>query len=84
MSTLISCPHCGSRPFHEFRYGAEATAKRPGADVYIDPASLASLLYESDNPKGLASEWWQHSAGCRLWFVLQRDTRTDRIAGVPL
>ena len=80
MSTLIPCPHCGDRPVQEFRYGSEAPASRPQTDSSIDPVSLSSLLYDSVNPKGLASEWWHHTAGCRLWFAIQRDTATDLIA----
>ena len=29
-----------------------------------------------DNPKGPFRERWVHSAGCRRWFVVTRDTVT--------
>jgi sarcosine oxidase subunit delta len=76
MSLLIPCPHCGRRPVQEFRYGGEATARRPTAG---DAEALATLLYDSDNARGSASEWWQHAAACRTWFVLTRDTARDTI-----
>lgn len=79
MSALVPCPHCGPRPMAEFRYGGEAGAPRPlPAD---DDATLATRLYDADNPKGPADEWWQHGAGCRTWFVLRRDTTSDRPEG---
>lgn len=80
MSLLIPCPHCGRRPVQEFRYGGEAPARRPASDD--DGGSLAGLLYDSDNPRGAAAEWWQHVAGCRTWFVLTRDTARDTITEV--
>jgi sarcosine oxidase subunit delta len=30
---------------------------------------------------GPHDEWWTHSAGCRQWFVVRRDTRTHEILG---
>lgn len=83
MSALLPCPHCGLRPIQEFRYAAEATSARPDPDAALDDAALASWLYESDNPRGTATEWWQHAAACRTWFVLERDTLRDTIAGQP-
>ena len=34
------------------------------------------------NPKGSFAERWAHSAGCRRWFNLLRDTATHRILAV--
>jgi len=34
------------------------------------------------NPKGVLAERWVHSAGCRRWFNLQRDTVSHRIVAV--
>ncbi len=78
MSALLHCPHCGRRPVQEFRYGGEGSWARPAAEADLDEAALASWLYDSDNTRGPAQEWWQHAAGCRLWFVLTRDTARDR------
>lgn len=79
MSLLLPCPHCGRRPVQEFRYGGEAPARRPAPDGSHDGADLAGVLYESDNPRGAAHEWWQHTAGCRAWIVFARDTRRDMV-----
>ena len=50
----------------------------------MDEQALAAWLYESDNPKGAAEDWWQHAAACRTWFVLARDTTRDAvIASAP-
>jgi sarcosine oxidase subunit delta len=34
------------------------------------------------NTKGLHHEQWNHSAGCRRWFYVERDTVTYRIKTV--
>lgn len=83
MSALLSCPHCGPRPVQEFRYAAEASSARPEPDAVLDNIALSSWLYDGDNPRGLATEWWQHVAACRAWFVLRRDTMRDTTAGEP-
>jgi heterotetrameric sarcosine oxidase delta subunit len=49
-----------------------------------DPASLsdeewARFLFFRDNPKGPFAERWHHSAGCRRWFNVVRDTVTNEI-----
>jgi heterotetrameric sarcosine oxidase delta subunit len=41
------------------------------------------FVYLRDNPRGPHQELWHHSAGCRQWFKVLRDTRThDILAGV--
>ena len=39
------------------------------------------MIYLRDNPLGPHDEWWLHSAGCRQWFRVRRDTRTHDILG---
>jgi sarcosine oxidase delta subunit len=29
-------------------------------------------------------EWWQHRFGCEVWFLAERDTRTNEVKGVEL
>ncbi len=36
-------------------------------------------VYLRDNPRGPHDELWLHSAGCRRWFKVRRDTRTHDI-----
>ncbi|PDH58924.1 MAG: sarcosine oxidase subunit delta, partial [SAR116 cluster bacterium MED-G06] len=33
-----------------------------------------------DNPKGLFLERWRHTAGCRRWFNMARDTAAEAAA----
>jgi len=74
---LIPCPWCGRRAQLEFTYGGDATAKRPAFDAPED--AWVQFVYLRDNPAGPHEELWQHSAGCRQWFRVRRDTRTHEI-----
>ena len=75
----ISCPWCGPRAQVEFTYGGDATVKRPAPDA--PTAAWVEFVYMRDNPAGLHDELWQHSAGCRQWFRVTRDTLTHEITG---
>ena len=77
---LITCPHCGERPQTEFTYGGDATVTRP------DPASASTKawldhVYLRENPRGPHAEWWQHTAGCRQWIKVLRNTWTHEVLG---
>jgi heterotetrameric sarcosine oxidase delta subunit len=74
---LIPCPFCGPRSQVEFTYGGDATVKRPADDA--SQSAWFDYVYLRDNPRGPHDEWWLHSAGCRSWFKLRRDTRTHDI-----
>ena len=76
---LIPCPWCGPRNQIEFTYGGDATVQRPGNDS--PEAAWEAFVYMRDNPSGPHDELWLHSAGCRSWFKLRRDTRTHDILG---
>jgi heterotetrameric sarcosine oxidase delta subunit len=76
---LIPCPWCGPRNQIEFTYGGDATVRRPALAASED--EWVRYVYVRDNPMGLHEEWWTHSAGCRQWFVVWRDTRTHEIFG---
>lgn len=84
---LIPCPWCGPRAQSEFTYGGDATVQRPDADAA--EAEWVAFVYLRDNRSGPHDELWHHSAGCRQWFHVRRDTRTHAIAssarpGAPL
>ncbi len=84
---LIPCPWCGPRNQIEFTYGGDATMRRPAPAA--PEAEWVRYVYVRDNPMGPHVEWWSHSAGCRQWFRLHRDTRTHDILasaepGAPL
>ena len=77
----IPCPHCGERDVSEFRYGGDASKKRPEHGSG-GPKTWADYVFVFDNPKGPHEEFWQHTLGCRQWFRLKRNTATNEILGV--
>ena len=42
-------------------------------------AQWADYVFARTNPKGRHAERWSHSAGCRRWFNVVRDTVTHEI-----
>ncbi|MGH7095891.1 MAG: sarcosine oxidase subunit delta [Stellaceae bacterium] len=78
---LIRCPWCGKRDEVEFRYGGEAHISRADPEA-ADDTAWADYLYMRINPRGVIAERWVHSAGCRRWFNLLRDTVSHRILAV--
>lgn len=79
---LIECPFCGPRDETEFSCGGEAHIARPLAENKISDADFADYLFMRDNPKGLFLERWRHSAGCRRWFNMARDTVSHDVVEV--
>jgi heterotetrameric sarcosine oxidase delta subunit len=73
---LIECPWCGPRDEVEFRYGGQAGVAYPNDPEALDDAAWAAFVFFRDNPKGPFAERWVHSAGCRRWFNVVRDTLT--------
>ena len=80
---IINCPYCGARE-SEFACGGEAHIARPLAENSINDAEFAEYLFLRYNPKGLFLERWRHTAGCRRWFNVARDTLTHEIIEVYL
>jgi len=80
MASLITCPHCGTRPKEEFSIRGAAAPRRPSAgdrdEVWY------AYVYVRDNPKGRTQEYWHHAAGCRRFLVVERDTLTHEVFGV--
>jgi heterotetrameric sarcosine oxidase delta subunit len=77
----IPCPCSGLRAMAEFTYGG-ADMTRPAAALPLDPAAgpdadWNDYVYRRDNPAGPHRELWFHAAGCRRWFAVTRDTRTN-------
>jgi len=79
----IPCPWCGLRDETEFSYGGEAHIVRPKDPYIMTDEAWADYLFMRENTRGLYEEQWCHSAGCRRWFPLTRDTVTSRIAAAP-
>ena len=76
---LIECPWCGPRNEIEFHYGGQAGVPYPEAPATLTDEEWSRFLFVRDNPKGLFHERWCHSAGCRRWFSLHRDTVTHEM-----
>jgi len=79
---LIACPYCGPRDEVEFHYGGQAHVARPTNAEALSDAEWADYLFLRDNPKGPFRERWVHTAGCRRWFNMLRDTATHRIIAI--
>ena len=75
---LLGCPNCGARNVSEFRYGQEYTP-RPRDPMACSDEEWARYLYLRDNRIGYQTEWWYHNAGCGLWFLAERHTKTNEI-----
>ena len=79
---LIDCPYCGPRAEVEFRCGGEDGIQRPGPFDKVSEVAWSDYLFFRQNPKGAHRERWVHSAGCRRWFSVVRDTVTHRIIAI--
>jgi len=78
----IQCPWCGPRDESEFSFGGEAHIVRPLQPESLDDAEWADYLFMRKNTKGLHPEQWCHTAGCRRWFNVVRDTISNDIHSV--
>jgi heterotetrameric sarcosine oxidase delta subunit len=76
----IHCPFCGERDHSEFTYGGDATVIYPALDAPME--AWIDAVYVRRNPQGPHRERWQHSDGCRLWLIVERDTLTHAITSV--
>ena len=72
----IPCPWCGPRDETEFHYGSEAGVAYPENREEISDEDWAKYVFFRANPKGWFAERWVHSAGCRRWFNVWRNTVT--------
>ena len=81
MSFLLSCPNCGPRDVNDFAYAGEVTS-RPQASPGV--RDLADYVYFRRNVAGVQREWWYHRFGCEVWFLADRDTRTNEVLRVEL
>lgn len=75
---LIYCPYCGeTREEQEFSYAGEALIERPGLEVTDE--EWGDYLFKRKNIKGVTTEQWAHSAGCRKLFVVERNNISNEI-----
>ncbi|MFK7734192.1 MAG: sarcosine oxidase subunit delta [Pseudomonadales bacterium] len=72
---LIHCPYCEeTRDEDEFSYEGEAHIVRPLEPESLSDAEWGDYLFFRKNPRGLHREMWQHTAGCRRFFYVSRNT----------
>lgn len=76
---LVPCPNCGPRNASEFRCTGEYLP-RPNPSQPCSDEEWAAYLYTRTNAMGVHTEWWYHSAGCGLWFLAERHTKTNEFA----
>jgi sarcosine oxidase subunit delta len=81
MSFLLDCPNCGARDVGEFKFQGEVTV-RPRRTPTL--RELTDYVYFRQNVAGVQREWWCHRAGCGLWFLAERDTRTNAVLRTEL
>ena len=74
----MNCPNCGARNVQEFRYGGEYNP-RPARPLEISEEEWNDYVFMRDNKWGPQKEWWYHRAGCQLWFLALRHTRTNEV-----
>ena len=58
------------------------TSPRPYSAMMDVYAAWARFLFFRPNPRGSMPERWVHTAGCRRWFNLVRDTVTYKITSL--
>jgi sarcosine oxidase subunit delta len=76
----IYCPYCQKHLEEEdFSYSGEALITRPINPQSIDDQEWGDYLFMRKNPKGKHLEQWQHSSGCRKFFVIERSTIDNTI-----
>ena len=76
----IDCPFCGLRDHSEFTYGGDASVEYPALDASAD--LWHDAVFQRENIDGVQFETWQHLQGCRMWIIVERDTRTHAIHSV--
>ena len=74
----VDCPNCGSRNVQEFRYGGEYNP-RPLEPLAAGPEEWTDYIYMQNNTQGQQKEWWYHRVGCQLWFLAERNTKSNVI-----
>lgn len=80
MASLITCPHCGTRPKEEFTIKGDAGPVRPQAGA--PESAFFAYVHLRDNVRGVMREYWQHTGGCRRWLVVERDTMSHAVHSV--
>lgn len=75
----IDCPNCGVRNAAEFRFGGEYNP-RPPHPLAVSEEEWSDYIFMRRNRAGVQTEWWYHRNGCGMWFLVERDTRSNVVA----
>lgn len=76
----ICCPYCKEhREEEEFHPRGQAHLARPVDPDNCSDEEWGNYLFFRDNPRGVHHELWVHSAGCRKFFNITRNTVTYEI-----
>ena len=81
----IPCPYCGPRDVDEFTYGEDGNVVRPDPEAGPETGNeraWTDYVYQRTNPRGPHNELWHHTAGCRQWLRVTRDTTSRAILKV--
>jgi len=78
----LTCPFCGPRGIEEFSYFGDANLTRP--ETTATPEDWVNYVYLRENPAGPHSELWYHTAACRQFLKVERDTRTHAILSAEI
>jgi sarcosine oxidase subunit delta len=76
----IHCPFCGVRDHSEFTYGKDGSIRYPELGGAME--DWLDAVFERENIDGVVTETWHHVNGCRMWLIVERDTRTHEIHSV--
>jgi sarcosine oxidase subunit delta len=71
-------PLLGRRPVEEFVYGGPM---RSAPDSACSDSTWAEHVFYRDGAPGRRCEWWYHRPSA-AWFVVERDTGSDRVHSV--
>lgn len=82
MAPDLTCPVCGKRNAYEFRFGGEDKGPRPD-ETGLTPTQWCDYAHMNQCAAGVQKEWWYHSDGCGIWFVVYRDTCTNMQVTAP-
>ena len=77
----VFCPNCGTREVTDFGFGGEASPRPASRPTQRE---LNTYVYFRRNVAGVQREWWYHRVGCGLWYVAERDTRTNEVLRVEI
>jgi heterotetrameric sarcosine oxidase delta subunit len=80
MASLITCPHCGTRPKEEFTIRGDASVVRPAPSASDE--AWHRYVHIRDNPRGRYLEHWHHASGCRRWLIVDRSNVTHEVFSV--